>query len=62
MAKELSTAQLQSQLDEILAWFEQENVDLEEAVTKYQQGTKLVALLQERLKTAENTIKKITKQ
>lgn len=61
MAKELTTAQLQSQLDELLAWFESDQVDLDQAVTKYQQGTKLIALLQDRLKTAQNTIKKISK-
>jgi exodeoxyribonuclease VII small subunit len=59
--KELTTAQLQAQLDELLAWFESDQVDLDQAVTKYQQGTQLVAQLQERLKTAQNTIKKISK-
>ena len=61
MTKELTTSQLQAQLDEIITWFEGDKVDLDEAVQKYQAGIKLVEQLQERLKTAENVIKKIAK-
>lgn len=62
MTKEKSTAELQAELDELLMWFESEKVDLDEAVTKYKRGTELVALLEARLKNAENIINKITKQ
>lgn len=61
MSKEKSTAQLQAELDELIVWFESDKVDLDEAVTKYKQGTELIAELEKRLKTAENTIKKIAK-
>ena len=61
MSKEPTTAQLQTELDELILWFESDQVDLDEAVKKYQRGTELVAELQKRLKTAENVIKKITK-
>jgi exodeoxyribonuclease VII small subunit len=61
MAKEKTTTELQAELDELLAWFESDKVDIDEAVKKYEQGLKLVAELQQRLKSAENTIKKISK-
>ncbi|MEI7631818.1 MAG: exodeoxyribonuclease VII small subunit [bacterium] len=61
MNKELSTIQLQTELDELILWFESDNVDLDLAIKKYQRGTEIIAELQSRLKTAENIIKKITK-
>lgn len=61
MSKDKTTAQLQTELDEIIIWFESDQVDLDEAVKKYQRGTELIAELQNRLTSAENTIKKITK-
>ena len=62
MAKDKTTAQLQQELDGLLLWFESDIVDLDEAVKKYDHGLKLVQELQVRLKTAENVIKKISKQ
>lgn len=59
--KETSTNDLQAELNELLMWFESDEVDIDEAVVKYERGLKLVAQLQDRLKSAENTIKKISK-
>lgn len=61
MTTKLSTAQLQTELDELLLWFESDQVDLDEAVAKYKRGTELIKELETRLKLAENTIKKIAK-
>lgn len=61
MTKQLTTAQLQAELDDLLLWFESDKVDLDEAVSKYERGIVLVKELEARLKTAENTIKKIAK-
>lgn len=61
MTKEKSTTQLQAELDELIVWFESDKVDLDEAVTKYKRGTELIAELEKRLKTAENTITKLAK-
>lgn len=58
---EKTTSELQAELDQLLQWFESDNVDIDEAVKMYEHGLKLVAELQVRLKTAENTIKKISK-
>lgn len=55
-----STAQLQAELDELILWFEQDKVDLDEAVKKYQRGTELITQLEDRLKSAQNTINKLT--
>lgn len=61
MDSKKTTAELQKELDELLLWFESDQVELDEAVKKYERGAKVIELLQERIKTAENTIKKITK-
>ncbi len=56
-----TTFELQTELDELLLWFESDKVDIDEAVAMYEHGLQLIAELQTRLKTAENTIKKISK-
>lgn len=60
MSTQKSTTQLQTELDEILLWFESDKVDLDEAVKKYQKGNELIAELQKRLILAENEINKVT--
>lgn len=50
---------MNEELAEILAWFESEQVDLDQAVAKYEQAMKLLASMEDYLKTAENKIKKI---
>lgn len=52
--------QMSEQLDEILAWFESENVDLDEALGKYEQALQLIDEMQNYLETAENKVRKIT--
>ena len=56
-----TTSELQAELDQVLLWFESERVDIDESVKKYEQGLALVKEIQQRLKTAENKIKKIAK-
>lgn len=43
-----------------MLWFESSQVTLDEAVKKYEQANKLIAEMEDYLKTAENKIKKIT--
>ena len=52
-------AQLSAELAEIMEWFEGREVDLDEALAKYQQATKLIGQMETYLKTAANKIKKI---
>lgn len=50
------------ELEEIVAWFESGQVDVAEAVAKYEQGLKLIAKVQAQLKDAELKIAKISKR
>lgn len=52
-------SQLSAELNEILEWFESGEVDIDNAISKYQQAVKLIAEMEAYLKTAENKIKKI---
>lgn len=47
------------QLQTIVAWFEQEDIDLEEGVKKFEEGSKLVKELKNYLETMENKIKEL---
>ena len=51
--------QMNEELAELMAWFESEQVDLDAAVSKYEQAMKLLAAMEAHLKTAQNKIKKI---
>ena len=51
--------EMSEELDNILTWFESGDVDLDEAVKKYEQAQKLLDEMEKYLKTAENKIRKI---
>jgi exodeoxyribonuclease VII small subunit len=55
-----SYREMAEQLDQIMAWFESGDIDIDEAVKKYEEATKLLEQMENYLKTAENKIKKIT--
>lgn len=57
-----SYRKLNEELAEIMAWFESEQVDLDQALAKYEQAMKLLAEMETYLKTAENKIKKISRK
>jgi exodeoxyribonuclease VII small subunit len=48
-------AELQ-ELDELIAWFDQPDFDLDEAVAKFTQGMELAESVKEHLAQLENTI------
>lgn len=60
MAKIKTYKQLSAELAEIIDWFEGEEVDLDEALEKYEQAARLMAELEQYLKTAENKVRRIT--
>ena len=62
MAKVQSYSRMMAQLQAIIDWFESDEVDLDQAVKKYQRANKLIDDLEKYLKTAENKIKKVAKQ
>jgi exodeoxyribonuclease VII small subunit len=45
-----------SELDELLAWFEKPDLDVEEALVKFDEGVKLTEAIKKRLNEAENKI------
>lgn len=45
-----------AQLDELIAWFDQEDFDLDEALAKFDQGVLLTEAIRDRLQTVQNKI------
>lgn len=43
-------------LDELIAWFDRDDFDLDEALKKFDEGVKLTEQIQERLSKLENKI------
>lgn len=63
MSQEKSYRQLEEELEEILERVEHVNYDeLDDLLKDYDAGKKLIAQLEERLKTAKNSIKKVSKK
>jgi exodeoxyribonuclease VII small subunit len=63
MAKVKPTKTYQQLSDEfagLAAWFEGDQVNLDEAVAKYEQAMKLLAQMEDYLKSAQNKVKKIS--
>jgi len=50
------------EIEEINRWFQQENIDLDEALKKYQRGMELIKKCKEQLKKAENKFQEIKKE
>lgn len=46
-----------SQLDEIISWFESEEIDFEEASKKYEQATKIIDEIEQYLKDKSAQLK-----
>lgn len=45
-----------AQLDELIAWFDREDFDLDEALKKFDEGVKLTEVLEARLHELDNKI------
>ncbi|MDQ3065314.1 MAG: exodeoxyribonuclease VII small subunit [bacterium] len=52
----ISTNQLQTELEEIIAWFESDQADIDGAAAKYERGLAIASELQKRLKQTKNKI------
>jgi len=50
------------EIEEINEWFQGENIDLDEALEKYERGMELIEKCRERLKEAENKFEEIKKK
>jgi exodeoxyribonuclease VII small subunit len=51
--------ELETELREIITWFESDTFDVDQAVRKYQRGLELVQQLEKYLGTAENTVRQL---
>jgi exodeoxyribonuclease VII small subunit len=60
MAQNKSYREMAEHLDQIMLWFESDDIDIDEAVKKYEEAVKLLDEMEKYLKTAENKIRKIT--
>jgi len=58
-AKQPDMAQLLKELDDILAWFESGEADVETAVKKYEAGLSKLDQLEKQLKSAQLKVKKL---
>lgn len=54
-----SYRELRNKLDDIMAWFEQDDLDIDEAMKKYAEAEKIIADLEEYLAKTELKIKKL---
>ena len=52
--------QLSDQLAALVDWFESDQVNLDQAVSKYEEAMELLKQMENHLKSAENKIKKIS--
>jgi len=62
MPKPNAVRSYQEMAEELAAhieWFESDEVDLDRAIERYEQAMKLIAEMEDYLKTAENKVKKI---
>jgi exodeoxyribonuclease VII small subunit len=55
-----SYKQMSDDLNVLIEWFESEEVNLEQAIEKYEQAMQLIDEMEDYLKTAQNKLKKIT--
>ena len=62
MTKKKSFSQQYADLEKITEWFEAEDVDLEEALKKFEEGLGLVKDLKSHLNNIENKVTDIKKQ
>lgn len=60
-AKKTNIQENMKQLEAIVEWFESDDVDIDEALQKYEEGLKLVSELQTDMKTAKNKFTKLQK-
>jgi len=59
--KKFNFAKSYQDLQKIVEWFEKEDVDLEEGIKKFEDGSKIVKELKDYLDKMENKIKELKK-
>jgi exodeoxyribonuclease VII small subunit len=51
---------MEKELEQLLEWFEGNDINLDDALVKYEQAMKLLQFMETHLKTAQNNVKKIS--
>jgi exodeoxyribonuclease VII small subunit len=59
MTKEFKFEAAMKELEEITAWFERSDVDLDQSLAKFERGLELSSSLKDYLQTVENKVEKI---
>jgi exodeoxyribonuclease VII small subunit len=59
MTKEIDYRALSEELEQIVAALQQDDIDVDAAMQKYERGLELTAQLEKYLKSAENKIEKL---
>ena len=54
-----SYRELKNSLDELLTWFDQDDLDVDEAMKKYDEAQKVITELEEYLSAVQEKVKKI---
>lgn len=55
-AKEVNLQKQLEELEAIVAWFEQDDIDIEAAIAQFEKGSELADSIKEKLSTLENKI------
>ncbi len=61
MVNKKSYKELQEELNTIISELQSEEIDIDEAVIKFEQATKITKQIKQYLDTAENTLKRVNK-
>jgi exodeoxyribonuclease VII small subunit len=59
MTKKVDFTKQYAELEKIVAWFEQENIDLEEGIKKFEEGIVIVKELKQYLGSVELKVKEL---
>ena len=59
MSTKKSLKELMAEFDEVVAWFDGDDVDVEEAIAKFEQGSKLADQIKKQLAEVKNKIRVI---
>ncbi len=62
MTKNNTIKEKLAELDELVTWFEQEDIEIDQALTKFEEAEKLADDIGKELKTAKNKIEVIKKK
>ena len=59
VAKLKSYKELKQELDEVLAWFEQDDIDVDEALVRYREASELISQLESLLESTSLEVRKL---